>query len=244
MPPIYAYEESIKELNDSRWVTLSVDDKVSVLQSVENEMAKRSQRFPCDISAKKIESSSNSIVLGSYSPSSKEITLNSEQLDNGSKYGKEFAIHLNTILHEGRHAYQDQAVNGIVKYDNNEELEKWKDNMKPGHYITYRENPRGYYNQPIERDARTFADEMTEKVKNEKDQLLEQQFSLESRYHENTIYNAKKELLNQTKDRGESSCQPSVESRKILTAQYLEKDVKGVDTVSIVNTKKDGLGRR
>lgn len=161
------FKESLKLLNSDNWPCLSIEEKVTVLQNVENEVAVQSGRQSCKVNAIPIDSS-HSIELGRYNVASKNIEINSNQLKHGSKYGDNYAEHLDTILHEGRHAYQDQAVNGLIQHNNPSEVEEWKENMKPGHYIHYNQNPRGYFNQPIEKDARSFAEKMSEIIEKQK----------------------------------------------------------------------------
>ena len=72
-------------------------------------------------------------------------------------YGKDSSTIVTTCLHEGRHAYQHQVVNGIVQHDDPNEAATWSENLKDGNYISFEENPRGYYEQPVEVDAREFA---------------------------------------------------------------------------------------
>ena len=72
-------------------------------------------------------------------------------------YGKDASTIVTTCLHEGRHAHQHQVAKGFVEHDNPVEAEAWRENLKDGHYISFRENPRGYYEQPVEVDAREFA---------------------------------------------------------------------------------------
>ena len=72
---------------------------------------------------------------------------------------------LKTYAHEWFHSYQNQQAE---LYDsrfrhlchNGEQAREWSDNLKPGKYISPKEDFRGYLNQPLERDARIFAERM------------------------------------------------------------------------------------
>lgn len=172
------YEDALRQLTPEAWSKLNEQQKLDTLQAVENEMAAREGRTPCTVKGSYIQSDSRGITMGYYSRADRTITINTEQLDPNSKYGNNYTAHLDTVLHEGRHAYQHQAVLGEVKHDNDAELAAWKDNMKPGHYISYEKNPRGYYAQPIERDARSFAQGATVAVENDK-QLLKEKMAME-----------------------------------------------------------------
>lgn len=72
---------------------------------------------------------------------------------------------LDTIVHELRHAVQHQAVfePGFWDVDEKRRLD-WAQNMAPGNYIDASNNMRDYANQPIERDAVTFAAAVMEGV--------------------------------------------------------------------------------
>lgn len=151
------YITSLQALSDESWPGLSIDEKLVVLQDIENEMAIRENRSPCRVTGEFIPSDDRGITLGYYNRDSRNITINTEQLDRASKYGNDFHVHLDTILHEGRHAYQHQAVMAEIEHNDKVQLAEWVENMKPGNYITFERNPRGYYLQPIEKDAREFA---------------------------------------------------------------------------------------
>ena len=147
----YSYQDGLHLLNDSEWGKLGLQNKASVMQSVENEVARREGRPPCNVSLFKDPPSNGKITAGFYSPKSGNIEMNAYHLtDNPPNC-------LNTILHEGRHAYQDKAVKGEIYHHNKAELKAWQNNMKPGHYISPEQNRRAYYNQPIEADAREYA---------------------------------------------------------------------------------------
>jgi hypothetical protein len=163
----YSYDESLGCLTEDKWKTLGVEDKIGVLQSVENEMAAREHRYPCEVTTKPMPSEEGSVVFGGYDPVGKGIVINSQQLEAGSEYGDNCSEHLDTILHEGRHAYQDQAVDGLIEHEDKDELSQWRDNKMPGHYIKYEQNPRRYMDQPIERDARAFAADRKQQIQGE-----------------------------------------------------------------------------
>lgn len=152
MDTSYSYQESLHLLNDSEWNKLSIQNRAAVLQSVENESARREGRPPCNVSLFTEAPEKGSISAGQYNPSNNEIMLNTYYLASDSK------DYLNTVLHEGRHAYQEMAVNGDIYHHNQAELKAWRNNMKQGHYIDPEKNRRAYYRQPIEADAREHAD--------------------------------------------------------------------------------------
>ena len=98
-------------------------------------------------------------MLGTYDSKNQVIYVNSSQFASDTRYGKDSEAIVTACLHEGRHAYQHQVADGIVLHDNQAEADAWKENLSEGNYISFRENPRAYYNQPVEVDARRFAEE-------------------------------------------------------------------------------------
>lgn len=171
-----SYEKGLTYLKDDSWKTLDISGKVAVLQAVEQEFARRENRYPCQVSPKYMpKGKGDGILMGSYSPVTKDIAVNIEQLSPDSKYGNDYTVHLDTVLHEGRHAYQDQAARGVIQHSDKGELEQWRLNMAPGNHIPYEQNPRGYYNQPIEKDARLYAEKMVRQIKQEQQQMHAQE---------------------------------------------------------------------
>jgi hypothetical protein len=96
------------------------------------------------------------IIMGEHSDSEYIIHLNRELLkaDNSGEA-------LSTYCHEFRHAYQNEMAN---RYDSSfrhlchdeTQAAKWAENLG-GHYRSFEESPDGYEAQPVERDARDFA---------------------------------------------------------------------------------------
>lgn len=54
--------------------------------------------------------------------------------------------------------YSTRIAAGKINYPDKKIADEWKHNLEEGNYISYRRNPRAYYNQPVERDAREFAE--------------------------------------------------------------------------------------
>ena len=150
------YQESLL-LTGNEWTSLSDDRKIEVLQTIENHMAFEANRDSVPVEGRFLHTGSDGIVLGSYGPHSGRIYINVSQFDSESMYGKDSSTIVTTCLHEGRHAYQHQVINGIVQHDDPDETAAWRENLKDGNYISFEENPRRYYEQPVEVDAREFA---------------------------------------------------------------------------------------
>lgn len=152
------YEQCLG-LTGEKWVSLEEDEKIEILQTIENHMAIESSRKACTIVGCWLYTGEDGIVLGAYSRETQTIFINTSQLDPDSKFGRDPDRIITTCIHEGRHAYQNQVVSGLIRHDNLEEAEQWSENLSEDNYITYQENPVAYYMQPVEVDARTFAEE-------------------------------------------------------------------------------------
>lgn len=152
------YKEILNTLNPEVWRSLSDEEKIDYFQSLENCMAMESNRDNCKVNGKFLYTGKEGVVLGAYNPETREIDINVSQFDESSLYGKEPSRLTQTCLHEGRHALQHQVAEGKVKYIDSEVAEEWRNNLEEGNYISYKRNPKAYYNQPVERDAREFAE--------------------------------------------------------------------------------------
>lgn len=152
------YEQSIL-LTGTQWTELSEEKKLEVLQTIENHSAFESGRLSCPVVGKFLYTGTDGVVLGTYDPKNQVIYVNSSQFAADTRYGKDSEAIVTACLHEGRHAYQHQVADGVVLHDNQAEADAWKENLSEGNYISFRENPRAYYNQPVEVDARRFAEE-------------------------------------------------------------------------------------
>lgn len=167
------YEQCLG-LTGEKWSSLEDSEKVEVLQTIENRMAFESGRLPCPVVGQWLYTGEDGIVLGSYSRDTQTIYINTSQFVPESKYGKDPDRIITTCIHEGRHAYQNQVTNGFITHENAEEAEIWKDNLSEDNYISYQENPVAYYMQPVEVDARSFAEERMMQLQEERNNLAQQ----------------------------------------------------------------------
>lgn len=93
-------------------------------------------------------------LCGFYSHDSKVIALNIAFTATDSE--KLLTVLINTIIHECKHARQWVAVEGANFGYSQQQIDKWKRNFDD--YISSRESDEGYFKQPVEVDARGFAD--------------------------------------------------------------------------------------
>lgn len=65
---------------------------------------------------------------------------------------------VDTIFHEGRHAFQHATTDNPTAYSiDRNTAQRWAENFYPN-YVRYEQNPARYFSQPIEADARAFAE--------------------------------------------------------------------------------------
>lgn len=165
------YNDALILTKTENWIELDDNAKVEVLQSIENQLAKECGRMPCEVKGEWLYTSEDGITLGFYNPKDNTIHINASQFDSESMYGKTAKQLIITTAHEGRHSYQNQVVRGFIEHDNPEEVKAWSENLAPGNYITFRDNPRGYYNQPVEVDARNFGESYYKSLTEKENQI-------------------------------------------------------------------------
>ncbi len=149
--------QALREMDDIQpetWQGLEHTERMTALQNVETEMSAIQERTTADVSGFKGEQHE----YGGYDPDTNQIYVNEYHVDNGS-----VRENVDTIVHEGRHAYQHHAVENPGYHDNPAEVQAWEDN-----FDNYRDadtyGQEIYQNQPIEADAWTYADEITDGV--------------------------------------------------------------------------------
>ncbi len=157
-----------EHLSFEEWGKLEVSERIEVLDSLEKQIAGIERRPPCPISA----SSMGEGVLGGYNPATKRIELNENMIEvSGNSYAMYNEV-LDTLIHEGRHAYQDYNVNTNEVHSRHSEVESWAETMGGGKWEYWGDTSsllgqRLYEQQSIEIDARNFAADVMDKF-NEK----------------------------------------------------------------------------
>ncbi len=137
-------------IRPENWEGLNENERVSTLQSVENEMAEIQGRENIPVIS---DHDMNHGSYGGYDGC--EIHINSDHL-MGDKPVEE---NVDTIIHEGRHAYQDYIVNNAGVLNDNDLVDQWHDNLMPGNYLTAEMYGQLVYeNQPIEVDSFSYAE--------------------------------------------------------------------------------------
>ena len=147
-------------LEYDKWKELSFDKRMGVLQQLENEVAKIAHRPSCDV----VSQSLGEGHLGYYEQGSNCITINKDYVESTECYE---AV-LDTLIHEGRHAYQDYNLNIRETHPRHGEVSNWNLNELHGYQDVEHCGFKAYQLQPLESDARAFAEDV---VKSYQDKL-------------------------------------------------------------------------
>ena len=161
-----------KEILPENWEKLSLDERISVLNNLESQIAKIEHRPACILEAeymKKVKKF-NGELYGSFGYQKIEadgtfkIAINSELLKSNDPQFLQKT--LDTLLHEGRHAYQAYSVAFRDIHTSRGDITNWTENYrKYGYQESSRFGFKLYWMQPVEADARKFAEDGMEAYK-------------------------------------------------------------------------------
>ena len=169
------YLETISEIKYENWSRLTLDQRTEVLNRIEQQIAAIEHRPPLRVELEKLKPQN----MGYQSTSEQKIVLNSLIVGSNNR-----DIHrevLDTIIHEGRHAYQHYNVDVKMIHESGSEVMTWAENFYNPYYqyytsgkkkifIPYHDGTthdvdyRLYYYQPVEIDARNFAADILSKL--------------------------------------------------------------------------------
>lgn len=146
------------EIRYENWQNLELEEKVSILNQLENQIAGIEHRPPCPISAKNLGPG----VWGGYNPVTKSIDINVDYIEQSGRDYKCYSEIVDTLVHEGRHAYQDYNVSERVVHPRQSEVDSWSETMAGGKWGYWGDcsselGLRLYEQQSVEIDARNFA---------------------------------------------------------------------------------------
>lgn len=168
------YLSGIESLKYENWKNMSLEQRSELLNAIEYSIAQIEHRPPLPIKVEKMASN----VFGYQDSYNKLIALNSKFVMSDSK--EAYKDVLDTIIHEGRHAYQHYNVDHKCVHDSLSEVNTWRENFYDPKYKYYSGDTlvvigpnkigdvgfRLYYYQPVEIDARNFAADVMLKLKN------------------------------------------------------------------------------
>lgn len=154
-----------KELDHGKWQQLEISEKVEVLNNLEKQIAEIEHRPTCQIRIVDLPIHQ----FGGYNPDSKTIDINRIYVKMSDVDKNKFREIIDTLVHEGRHAYQDYNVNVCEVHPRHSEVMSWAETMEGGKWGYYgdtstRLGQRLYEQQSIEIDARNFATDVLERL--------------------------------------------------------------------------------
>ncbi|MBQ7579307.1 MAG: hypothetical protein IJT25_02105, partial [Clostridia bacterium] len=171
----------------SHWQNYSIEKRLKILQALENKLAKKAHREPLPVI---VHPDPNWNCFGMFQvQSGKRILFINENL----LYKHELRYHaLETIIHEGRHAYQYNVINSKIS-PLNFKAKAWKKNYEG--YFSSNTDATIYSFQPIERDAQKFTIKMLKKLayKYRNDEAFAQTLKANLYRYEQAELDAKKE---------------------------------------------------
>lgn len=146
------YLQSIEGLKSDNWMEMQPLERLDVLRTLESRLAEIQGRPPLPVVAETMEEGLSGYFDG------EALHVNAEHLENPD-YRLEV---IDTIAHEGRHAYQQYAIEHPGFHPNAQEVMYWAANERT--YISGDRFGYEYYkNQPIELDAWRYG-EMTRSI--------------------------------------------------------------------------------
>ena len=136
----------IEEIRPAVWQELDAGERLRVLQSVEDCMSAIQNRPSVAVSAQEMD-------LGTFGGwNGQSIQLNAAHLESEMPVN-EF---IDTIVHEGRHAFQDYAVQNPGVVSDTNVMDAWAENRD--NYLNAEEfGQELYMAQPLEADAWAYA---------------------------------------------------------------------------------------
>ncbi len=151
-----------QEIRYENWEQLSSDEKTALLNSLEGQIADIECRPPCPVCFEYMDEG----TYGGYNEYRKDITLNENLLTNDYDVYCEL---LDTLVHEGRHAYQDYNLHIQEVHPRHSEVESWRDTWGDGRWQYCNDcrtelGARLYHQQSIEIDARNFAGDVLDSL--------------------------------------------------------------------------------
>lgn len=168
--------ESYEDFRYENWSKLSLEQKQQVLQNAECYIAQIEHRPAKFV---QLEQMPKPGVMGYHDEYRNKIALNSDIVghDGMEAYRKT----IETLLHEGRHAYQHYNIEVRMIHESGAEVESWRENYFNSNYGYYHsqgqkiyiptregyrtmDDYRLYYYQPVEIDARNFASDVMSRL--------------------------------------------------------------------------------
>ena len=153
------YLNNMPEIKRENWLNLSFEDRVNVVQRIENQAAKIGCRPALTVESAPM----NKNERGGMNWGSQKIVINESLLRSNKP--EDFQQTIKTLLHEGRHAYQYSNISLERTEPNDEKYQAWVMNLVEGYHVAKLFGHKNYYLQPLEVDARVFSEAVVSKLK-------------------------------------------------------------------------------
>ena len=154
-----------EKYSPENWDRSSLYERKQILQNYMNEVIEiyGVQEVDTDIIwDSKATYSDKSVTWGYYTHSKHSVTLNENVLTDNIENWDSYDL-IETVSHELRHAYQQEAVDNPTDYMvSKETIELWKENFD--NYISSGTDYKKYREQPVEVDARDFQINRNDKI--------------------------------------------------------------------------------
>lgn len=136
-------------LDQNRWTAMTPEERADALPEIEVAMADAVGRPPCEVYVESMEP----YQYGYFDPASGSLHINQAFLERGDDFGQV----IDTMAHEGRHAYQAHAIENDGFHSDEAEVQSWKANSED--YMSVElDGYEQYRNQPLEADAWSFGE--------------------------------------------------------------------------------------
>lgn len=157
------YLESMDEVKYENWEKLSLDERLNVMQDIENKAAEIGGRAPLQVRGVQLGNPSGQIFsAGRMVWENQSLEINAELLGQDSLQALNACV--DTVLHEGRHAYQYSNMMVRRTELSDEKFNAWCMNLNTGYLSCEQFGFERYSMQPIELDARVFSEEVRSKI--------------------------------------------------------------------------------
>ncbi len=154
-----------KHFQDS-WKSWTVDERLDFLRGVYGDLAEQYDLTPVNVKSEDLPDKKILFLMiqdakGVYRDNEIAIDIDNLSGSNGTQV-------LKTLIHETRHQIQAELVQKYKKEGNKmqlppgislDQVKAWEKNTDPGNYIQPTDDYQDYRKQPIEQDARDFADD-------------------------------------------------------------------------------------
>ena len=170
---IAEYLSGMENLKYENWKNLNLEQRAALLNTIETKISAIEHRPPVPIEVKKLKPN----LFGYQDSANNLIALNSRVVMSDSK--EAYTNVIDTIIHEGRHAYQHYNVDKKCIHESLSVVKTWQENFYNPKYKYYSGSSlivigpekvgnvgyRLYYYQPVEIDARNFTSDVMLKLK-------------------------------------------------------------------------------